>query len=159
MKRRFFRQGVASTVRLVRAVLKRLRLTGAQIASASPYEAPPFLFVQQGSVSEDEIQEKAESIWAKFGPDHTSALKNSRRYSELFFLDYLEAGDTDDVTRLKRLKLAIQCEETHTPFQNLLFKMYQRDFRGRYKDALRFFQDRYSAADLLVLHLSCRPRA
>jgi Galactosyltransferase len=153
-----FRRDLASELRLIREELKGLHGSVSQILSGQKFLAPNFVFVAPGSVSEEEVREKAESLVDEFGALYEAPLKQLHRYSEFFFLEYVRAKKAEqDASHY--LKLAIQCEQKHTQFHDLLFRIYQRDFRNQHRESIEAFRDLYGTAELIILHLSCRARA
>ena len=150
-------------LRLVREELRGLHDTIAQLVSKSALAAPGFLFSPLCHVAFDKVQEKATSIITELGTTDADALKRLNKYSEMFFLRYLdiikEPRNVANADRIGDLKLAIQCEQNHSPFQQLLFELYQHEFQRRHEKAFGAFQGACEKAELIVLHLSCKERA
>jgi galactosyltransferase len=163
MRRRIFYQDFVAELRLMREEIKGLQDSIAQVIAGEKYVAPDFIFVRPEAITEKELFEAAQSLLAEWGPDYKTDLTKVRRYSELFFLDYARAIDkrnkVEESKRLDLLKLAIQCEQRHSPFQQLLFRAYQSEFQKCHQEAIEAFQHLCGTARLIVLHVSCRPRA
>ena len=154
-----FRNEITSQLRQIHEELRGLHSSIAQIVYGAEFLAPGFMFAELLPVSEQQIKRKAEDLLAEFGPDFASTLTKLHRYSDLLFLDYVRQDGIELSERMSLLKLAIQCERMHTPLQELLYRIYQSEFRGLHKDAVESIRDLYRNADLIVLHISCKARA
>jgi hypothetical protein len=147
---------LAAEIRLLREQISGLNDTVAQFVQKSGSICPPFVFAELENAAGEEVRQTAELLLSESSPDYKLHLSRDARHSESFFLDYYSGQSIDSLTILK---LAIQCEQNHSAFQHLLFKLYRQNFRNRYKQAVESFAQHYGDADLIVLHLSCKPRA
>lgn len=97
----------------------------------------------------------------EYGADFRKSALESRNYSELYFLEFIEErrNKLDDYRNgLDMLRMAICCEENLTAYQKLLFSLFQSEFRMLNKASIDPFKNIYKNAQLIVVHISCAPR-
>ena len=71
-----------------------------------------------------------------------------------FLREYLASNATSE----RALELAIRCTHRPTDLQQFLFNVYARHFQDHNVRAVQDFRNLYERAELIAVHVSCRPR-
>lgn len=146
-------------IAFLREQISGLRDSVQQIVTKSSFAAPQFVYAPLAIETGEELEARAKILLKEFGEDWRRALIKAGRHTEAFLLDYLKVEETRGSERLYLLQRAIQSEQNHSEFQQQLFCVYKKDFQAVHSSAIQSMRKHVSGGDLLVIHLSCRPRA